>query len=306
MVVAAMALPALASAQTVDTSTCNIDFSTATQSQELACLSVLVNEVIALQNELSALQSVAPTSTVNTPSVEPAQTINQTSMAQEETGAGAQESISVSFATSSPNEGLVTVKNTLGVPVRIVNLDVDGTLLGFNIGTEYGEGFVYPGSFTDSQGKSFNVFTCSGLGSLGTANLGSSGNIDPCARRDANLAKNELQPGETMILRYTGKPTAVIYQAGSIVDLTDAGALLANDIDSAVRGLQFQDRTSQQIAHVVEDLDTLHAKLATRFGSATAGGAASDEGFAAYTMHEERVIAGIGGVESAAGDVELF
>lgn len=88
--------------------------------------------------------------------------------------------------------------------------------------------------------------------------------------------------------------------------MTDAGALLANDIGSAVRGLQFQDRTNQQIAHVVEDLDTLHAKLASRFGSANAGEPASDEGFAAYTMHEERVIAGIGGEESAAGDVELF
>jgi len=88
--------------------------------------------------------------------------------------------------------------------------------------------------------------------------------------------------------------------------MTDAGMLLANDISSAVRGLQFQDRTSQQIAHVVEDLDTMHAKLTTRFGFATVGGAASDEGFAAYTMHEERVIAGIGGEESTAGDVELF
>ncbi len=88
--------------------------------------------------------------------------------------------------------------------------------------------------------------------------------------------------------------------------MTDAGTLLANDIGSAVRGLQFQDRTSQQIAHVVEDLDTMHAKLTTRFGFTAGGGAALNEGFAAYTMHEERLIAGIGGAESVAGDVELF
>jgi methyl-accepting chemotaxis protein len=88
--------------------------------------------------------------------------------------------------------------------------------------------------------------------------------------------------------------------------ITDAGALLANDIGSAVRGLQFQDRTSQQIAHVVEDLDTMQARLTTHFGHATANETALDLGFSAYTMQEERMIAGIGGMESAAGEVELF
>jgi len=88
--------------------------------------------------------------------------------------------------------------------------------------------------------------------------------------------------------------------------ITDAGALLANDIGAAVRGLQFQDRTNQQIAHVVEDLDTMQARLTTHFGPAPDGGTTLDQGFSDYTMHEERVIAGIGGMESAAGDVELF
>jgi len=88
--------------------------------------------------------------------------------------------------------------------------------------------------------------------------------------------------------------------------ITDAGALLANDIGSAVRGLQFQDRTSQQIAHVVEDLDTMHARLTAHLGPEAACGTALDQGFSAYTMREERVIAGIGGAESAAGEVELF
>jgi methyl-accepting chemotaxis protein len=88
--------------------------------------------------------------------------------------------------------------------------------------------------------------------------------------------------------------------------MTEEGALLANDIGAAVRGLQFQDRISQQIAHVVEDLDTLHTKLTARFGGMNAGDAVSNEGFSEYTMHEERQVAGIGGTESAAGDVELF
>jgi hypothetical protein len=91
-----------------------------------------------------------------------------------------------------------------------------------------------------------------------------------------------------------------------LTGMTEEGSLLANDIGAAVRGLQFQDRTSQQIAHVVEDLDTLHTKLTARFGAMAVGDTVMDEGFSAYTMHEERQVAGIGETESAAGDVELF
>jgi methyl-accepting chemotaxis protein len=91
-----------------------------------------------------------------------------------------------------------------------------------------------------------------------------------------------------------------------LTGMTEEGALLATDIGSAVRGLQFQDRTSQQIAHVVEDLDTLHTKLTARFGAMAAGDTVLDEGFSAYTMYEERQVAGIGIAESAGGDIELF
>jgi methyl-accepting chemotaxis protein len=91
-----------------------------------------------------------------------------------------------------------------------------------------------------------------------------------------------------------------------LTGMTEDGALLANDIGAAVRGLQFQDRTSQRIAHVVEDLDTLHAKLTTRFGAVSGAEAASEDGFSAYTMHEEREVAGMLGAESSQGDVELF
>jgi methyl-accepting chemotaxis protein len=91
-----------------------------------------------------------------------------------------------------------------------------------------------------------------------------------------------------------------------LTGMTEEGALLASDIGAAVRGLQFQDRTSQRIAHVVEDLDTIHARLTTRFGDVSAIDLASDEGFSASTMHEERQVVGIGVTEAAGGDVELF
>lgn len=133
--------------------------------------------------------------------------------------------IPVTFSASSEDEAFVTVENTNSVAIRVITLDVDGTLVGFAIGSKY-TGLIYPPSFTDNKGVTFDVFTCTGLNSLGKANLGPSGIIDPCARRDAQLPKNELQPEETMILRYVGKPTKVTYQEGSIVEVATGNNVL--------------------------------------------------------------------------------
>jgi methyl-accepting chemotaxis protein len=92
-----------------------------------------------------------------------------------------------------------------------------------------------------------------------------------------------------------------------LTGMTEEGASLSQEIGAAVRGLQFQDRTSQRIAHVVEDLETLRTRLTTRFGSESdTSDHAPNHGFSDYTMHEERAVAGIGEAESGAGDVELF
>jgi methyl-accepting chemotaxis protein len=88
--------------------------------------------------------------------------------------------------------------------------------------------------------------------------------------------------------------------------MTADGALLATDIGAAVRGLQFQDRISQRIGHVIADLDTLSARLETHVGNVAPGATAIDEGFSAYTMREERKVAGLEEAEASAGDVELF
>jgi hypothetical protein len=91
-----------------------------------------------------------------------------------------------------------------------------------------------------------------------------------------------------------------------LMGMTEDGAVLANEIGSAVRGLQFQDRVSQRIAHVISDLEILQTRLAagSRAGSEVQGDL--DDGFSAYTMHEEREVAGIGGDDRALQDVELF
>jgi hypothetical protein len=87
--------------------------------------------------------------------------------------------------------------------------------------------------------------------------------------------------------------------------MTAEGVSLATDISSAVRGMQFQDRISQRIAHVVAELDTLSARL-QHVGNFAPGAVAADEGFSTYTMREERAVGGTGEEEASAGDVELF
>ncbi|HSZ17924.1 MAG TPA: methyl-accepting chemotaxis protein, partial [Terracidiphilus sp.] len=58
--------------------------------------------------------------------------------------------------------------------------------------------------------------------------------------------------------------------------MTAEGVSLATDISSAVRGMQFQDRISQRIAHVVAELDTLSARL-EHVGNFGPGAVAADE-----------------------------
>ena len=82
-------------------------------------------------------------------------------------------------------------------------------------------------------------------------------------------------------------------------------ALLADDIAEAIRGMQFQDRVSQQIAHVVHDLKVVQQRIAKSSGGMD-DDAASPPEFSAFVMHEERAVHGSFGEESAEGDIELF
>jgi methyl-accepting chemotaxis protein len=100
--------------------------------------------------------------------------------------------------------------------------------------------------------------------------------------------------------------TAHSEMAAMLNGMTADGVLLATDIGSAVRGLQFQDRISQRIAHVVVDLDTICARLKMHSVHVAPGAATADEGFSPYTMHEEREVAGLGETGAPGGDVELF
>jgi len=88
--------------------------------------------------------------------------------------------------------------------------------------------------------------------------------------------------------------------------MTEEGALLSRDIGAAVRGLQFQDRVSQRIAHVVQDIETIKDRLVSRFGSCASDDESINAAFSGYAMREEREVYGVAGDESDPGDVELF
>ena len=88
--------------------------------------------------------------------------------------------------------------------------------------------------------------------------------------------------------------------------MKDEGKLLANDIGAAVRGLQFQDRVSQRIAHVVEDLAIVHERMSAHFGDAPNLPMKAVQAFSGQSMQEERAVYGVVGNESPGGDVDLF
>jgi hypothetical protein len=221
----AIVAPVFAHSQTVDISTMSPD-------QIRIYIISLIEQVIALENQLMALQNSS--STVEAPLPPEISAASTTGVGG---GTGTEtvttpslpimesKTISLTVATSG-HDVFVTITNDTGVAVRVKNLNVpDGVLAGVTIGGVYGQGIVYAASFTDNLGKSFGVLSCDGLGSLGDAIL-PGGKIDPCRRKDANLARNELQPGERMILRYTGTPTSATYQAGSIVEVATGNDVL--------------------------------------------------------------------------------
>lgn len=88
--------------------------------------------------------------------------------------------------------------------------------------------------------------------------------------------------------------------------MTRDGQLLEKEVATAIHGLQFQDRTSQRISHVMEALETLYQRF-TEFceGFEAAPDHNREEFFHLYTMKEEWQAAGIH-QEHSSGDIELF
>jgi len=82
---------------------------------------------------------------------------------------------------------------------------------------------------------------------------------------------------------------------------------VAQEIAGAVRSLQFQDRVSQRISHVVGELERIKSELHAHCEDVELDTRGILEQLSStYTMHEERNVLGGAQSDMAAGDVELF
>ena len=82
---------------------------------------------------------------------------------------------------------------------------------------------------------------------------------------------------------------------------------VAKEISGAVRSLQFQDRISQRIAHVVEELDRIKVDLGAHCGNTELDEQRILKQLSeSYTMQEERNVIDGHPQEISSGDVELF
>ena len=92
-----------------------------------------------------------------------------------------------------------------------------------------------------------------------------------------------------------------------IEKMTQENASVADEISSAVRSLQFQDRINQRMAHVVGELEAMRSVFAKHTQEVKVDTTAViDRLSSLYTMHEERSVLGTNDSALNEGDVELF
>jgi methyl-accepting chemotaxis protein len=92
-----------------------------------------------------------------------------------------------------------------------------------------------------------------------------------------------------------------------IEQMTKENAAVVEEISSAVRSLQFQDRVSQRMSHVIGELDALRQALSKHCQNVEVDSKAVLERLSKlYTMHEERTVLGANDSGLSDGDVELF
>lgn len=171
----------------------------------------LQQQVAALEAQLAALQATVASSIPPTPQISGTAPAGTTAPDKGPNPIQAPH-VTKTISVKVVDDTHVEILNDTGVAVRVKGLGVKGTLERAKIGN-----FDYAASF-DANGQTFNLFACNGLGSLGTTSMPGDGGFDPCKRRDGNQPRNELQPGEKMILHVEGG-TDITYQAGTIVEV---------------------------------------------------------------------------------------
>jgi hypothetical protein len=193
-----------------------VDVQTQYQTLLVQLINLLMQQVSALQAQLTELQaSVQTLSTpVQPPSTPPALTTGTTVAPAPTNTATSTPEVPKTVTVKQIDITHLQIVNDTGVAVRIKNIAASSTLADMNIS---GSSIWYPRSFKGMD-ATYNIFDCSGLGSLGTYPSYGNANTDPCVRRDENLPRNELQPGETMTLRFYD-PVDITNVTGTIVEV---------------------------------------------------------------------------------------
>ncbi|HKF48327.1 MAG TPA: hypothetical protein VKB38_13275 [Terracidiphilus sp.] len=164
----------------------------------LALIQALQQEVNLLELQLAQMQS----STVQVASLDVAPVMTSTpevaAVVESQTEAVTPApvlSVPVSFSASG-TLGYVTIANTLNEAIRVKDVEVNGTFDHL--------------SFSDAPNWTFQAhFNCTGLGSLGYQAVYGNPRLDVCARHDNGQSVNEVAPGETMTIEYSGSPTGI-------------------------------------------------------------------------------------------------
>lgn len=125
-------------------------------------------------------------------------------------------------------------------------------------------------------------------------------------KMDQQDRKSAVESRQQVTTAFTEFQTMHSHMKEMLAEMSQDGELLAGDISTAIRGMQFQDRVSQRIGHVRDGLETLQRRL-ERAGN---GEVIEDTNIKNdlmhyYTMHEERQIAGMQD-HAKPGEVELF
>ncbi|HZU27134.1 MAG TPA: methyl-accepting chemotaxis protein [Bryobacteraceae bacterium] len=150
------------------------------------------------------------------------------------------------------------------------------------------------------------------ISSLSAAVQAAAGELRTMASEDRELlgeSRREVTEALDALGRTHDEMTAALQEASA------RNERIADEIGRAVTGLQFQDRLSQRISHVVESLAAMEESLSGHASAAGHESAVLQDLQRSYTMHAERAVHGNAAESPEAvavaapggeGDVELF
>ena len=137
---------------------------------------------------------------------------------------------------------------------------------------------------------------------LDEAVLGAVTLLEKTAHRERKMLEESRREVEATVQTFAG---ALDRMRAMVNEMATEGKHLSGEVSQAIRGMQFQDRTSQRVHHVIEALDGVHRALLPLAKDVRVDQNAAIRKLASsYTMQEENLESAEGAISS--GDVELF